>query len=180
MKLSTGVGVLLFADDMVVMAESAEGLQNNLQMLSDILSRWELKVNWRKTRLMRVAKKREECEVKIGEEKIEWVDAIKYLGVMISSDGSMDKEVEARIGNAARVIGGMNEMVLRRKELNRSTKLKVVNATVMPTLMYGCETWSLSQWQQSKIQATQMNVLKRIEGVNRLDRVRNVDVREKL
>ena len=34
--------------------------------------------------------------------------------------------------------------------------------------------------QQSKVQATQMNVLRRIEGVSRLDRVRNVDVREKL
>ena len=65
------------------------------------------------------------------------IDAMKYLGVMISSDGSMDKEVEARIGNATRVIGGMNEMVLRRKELSRRTKLKVVNATVMATLMYG-------------------------------------------
>ena len=42
-KLSTGdVGVLLFADDMVVMAESVEGLQSNLQVLSDVLSRWEL------------------------------------------------------------------------------------------------------------------------------------------
>ena len=97
---------------------------------------------------------------------------------MISSDGSMDKEVEARIGNATRVIGGMNEMALRRKELNRSTELKVVNATVVPTLMYECETWSLSKRQQSKIQATQMNVLRRIEGVNRLDRIKNVDVRK--
>ena len=70
-----------------------------------------------------------------------------------------------------------SEMVLRRKELNRSTNCKL---KVMPTLMYGCETWSLSKQQQSKIQATQMNVLRRIEGVNRLDRVRNVDVREKL
>ena len=50
--------------------------------------------------VMRVAKKREEREVKIGEEKIEQVDVMKYLGVMISSDGSMDKEVEARIGIA--------------------------------------------------------------------------------
>ena len=180
-KLSTGdVGVLLFADDMVVMAESVEGLQSNLQVLSDVLSRWELKVNWRKTKVMRVARKSEECEVTIGEEIIEQVDAMKYLGVMISSDGSMDKAVEARIGNATRVIRGMNEMVLRRKELSRSTKLKVVNATVMPKLMYGCETWSLSKRQQSKVQATQMNVLRRIEGVSRLDRVRNVDVREKL
>ena len=68
---------------MVVMAESVEGLQSNLQVLSDVLSRWELKVNWRKTKVMRVAKMTEECEVKIGEEIIEQVDAIKYLEVML-------------------------------------------------------------------------------------------------
>ena len=180
-KLSTGdVGVLLFADDMVVMAESVEGLQSNLQVLSDVLNRWELKVNWRKTKMMRVARKSEECEVKIGEETIEQVDAMKYLGVMISSDGSMEKEVEARIGSAKQVIGGLSEIVLRRKELSRNTKLKVMNATMMPTLLYGSETWSLSKKQQSRIQATQMNVLRRIEGLSRLDRVRNVDIREKL
>ena len=50
----------------------------------------------------------------------------------------------------------------------------------MPVLMYGCETWSLAKKQQSKVQATQMNVLRRIEGVNRLDRVRNADIRERL
>ena len=101
------------------------------------------------------------------------------MGVMISSDGSVEKEIEARTGNATRVIGGMSDAVLRRKELSRSTKLKVVNATVMPVLMYGCETWSLTKKQQSKVQATQMNVLGRIEGMNRLDRVRNVVIRER-
>ena len=39
---------------------------------------------------------------------------MKYLEVMISSDGSMEKESEARIGNATRVIGGSNDIVLRR------------------------------------------------------------------
>ena len=130
--------------------------------------------------MMRVARKSEECEVKIGEETIEQVDAMKYLGVMISSDGSMEKEVEARIGSATQVIGGLSEIVLKRKELSRNTKLKVMNATMMPTLLYGSETWSLSKKQQSRIQATQMNVLRRIEGLSRLDRVRNVDIREKL
>ena len=44
---------------------------------------------------------------------------MKYLGVMISNDGSMEKEGEARIGSAVRMIGGMSEAVLRRKELNK-------------------------------------------------------------
>ena len=175
-RLSTGnVGVLLFADDMVVMSESVEGLQHNVQVMSDVLSKWELKVNWRKTKVMRVARKSEDCE-----EVIDQVDEMKYLGVIVSSDGRMEKEVEARIGNATQVIGGMNETVLKRKELSRSTKLKVVNATMIPTLLYGCETWCLSKHLQSRVQATQMNVLRRIEGVSRLDRTRNVDIREKL
>ena len=180
-KLSTGdVGVLLFADNVVVLEESVEGLPSNLQVMSDVLSRWELKENWGKTKMMRVARKREECEVKIEEQVIEQVNTMKYLGVLISSDGRMEKEVEARIGSATRVIGGMNEIVLRRKELGRNTKLKVLNAVMMPKLMYGCETWSLSKQQQSRVQAIQMNALRRIEGVCRLDRVRNVDIREKL
>ena len=137
-------------------------------------------MNWGKTKVMRVARKRVECDVKIEEQVIEQVNTLKYLGAFISSDGSMEKEVEARIGSATQVIGGMNEIVLRRKELSRNTKLKVLNAVMMPTLMYGCETWSLSKQQQSRVQATQMNALRRIEGVCRLDRVRNVDIREKL
>ena len=39
------------------------------------------------------------------------------------------------------MIGGMIETVLRRKELTRNTKIKVLNAVMMPTLMYGCKTW---------------------------------------
>ena len=97
-RLSTGnVGVLLFADDMVVMSESVEGLQHKMQVMSDVLSKWELKVNSRKTKVMRVARKSEDCEVKIGEEVIDQVDEMKYLGVIISSHGRMEKEVEARI-----------------------------------------------------------------------------------
>ena len=56
--------------------------------MSDTLSKWELKVNWRKTKKMtRVARASEECKVKIGDEVIEQVNTMKYLGVMVSKDG---------------------------------------------------------------------------------------------
>ena len=55
-KLSTGdVRVLLCADGMVVMAESKEGLQSSLQALSEAMGRWDLNVNWKKTKVMKVA-----------------------------------------------------------------------------------------------------------------------------
>ena len=40
--------------------------------------------------------------------------------------------------------------------------------------------WNLSKQQESQVQATQMRVLRRIEGVSRVDSVRNEDVRIRL
>ena len=179
--LSTGsIGILMFADDMVMMAETKEALQHNVEAMNEALSRWDLRVNWKKSKVMRVARKREECQVVIGDEQLEQVDTMKYLGVMISGDGSMEREVEARIGCASRVIGGMSQAILRRRELSKQTKLKVVNATVMPVLMYGCETWAVRKEQKSKIQATQMNILRRIEGVCWKDRITNDEILQRL
>ena len=39
----------------------------------------------------------------------------------------------------------------------------------------GWETWSLSKQQQSRVHVTQMNALRRIEEVSKMDRARNVD-----
>ena len=40
--------------------------------------------------------------------------------------------------------------------------------------------WDLSKQQKSRVQATQMRVLRRIEGVSRVDSVRNEDIRLRL
>ena len=64
---------------------------------------------------------------------------------MISGDASMQREVEARVGCASRVIGGLNQAILGRRELSKQTKLKVVNAIVMPVLKYGCEAWAVGK-----------------------------------
>ena len=65
---------------------------------------------------------------------------------------------KARIESAVRMIEGMSEGVLQRKELSKKTKLKVSNATVLSTLVYRCEVWNLSKQQESRVQATQIRV----------------------
>ena len=39
----------------------------------------------------------------------------------------------------SRIPGGMSQAILRRRELSKQTKLRVVNAMVMPVFMYGCK-----------------------------------------
>ena len=50
----------------------------------------------------------------------------------------------------------------------------------IPTLMYGCESWVLTEMEKSRLQATEMRVLRKIAGVTRLDQVRNETVRGRL
>ena len=76
----------------------------------------------------------------------------------------------------------MRKEVVERRELKKETKLWVFNAMLVPTLLYayGCETWTVQKRHESRLQACEMICLQRIEGVTRLDRVRNEDIRASL
>ena len=70
--------VLLFADDIVVLADSAERFKSNLKAMSEVLSRWELKWNWKMTKVTRVARQKGRCEVTVGDMEIEQVDDVRH------------------------------------------------------------------------------------------------------
>ena len=38
----------MFADDVVMMAETKEALKHNVEAMNEALIRWDLKVNWKK------------------------------------------------------------------------------------------------------------------------------------
>ena len=50
---------------------------------------------------------------------------------------------------AARMVGVLRRQVIERKELSKATKLRVINAMVVPTLLYGSETWTLQKRHRS-------------------------------
>ena len=60
--------------------------------------------------------------MKVNGQKVEQVEAMKYLGAMISCNGSMNSEVEQRKGMASKMFGAIWRTVLRRKEQTKGTQ----------------------------------------------------------
>ena len=174
------VQFLLFADDLMLVAEKEEDVESNLRILDGVMEKWQMMINWGKTKAMVVKRGGGSCNVSVKGEKIEEVKVMKYLGAMFNEEGSCEDEVDSRIGLTCRTIGALRKEIVDRKELSKATKLRVYNAVVKPTLLYGSETWTLQNRHKKKLQATEMRYLRKVEGVTRLDRMRSDDIRERL
>ena len=136
-----------------------------------------MKVHWGKTKVMRISKREDVCNMRVTGRDVEEVKHRKYLGVMMNAVGTCEDETENRIGAVARVIGAVRTEVLERRELRKETKMKVFNAMVVATLLYGCETWTVQKRHESRLQACEMHYLRRVEGLTKMDQVRNEVIR---
>ena len=134
--------MLLIADDLIVCILKERRIWRVIQLEKKVgMKKWGISMYRVKTKVMMVSRLGEECKISVDGEDDEEVNKLKYLGVMISGDGGCDDEIEQRIGAAARVVGAMRKEVLGGRELQKKTKLCVFNALIVPTLLYGCETY---------------------------------------
>jgi hypothetical protein len=88
-----------------------------------------------------------------------------YLGGGLSEDGSMDGELRTRISKAAYVFGKLAVKVWRQQGIRVATKVAIYKATVLPTLLYGCETWAVRQDQVAKLDTFHHRKLREILGI---------------
>jgi len=93
---------------------------------------------------------------------------LPYLGSLISQDGRCDKEIKHRIG-----ISKNMEKVLTSRAISMSMKLHLLKCYVWSTLLYGCESWTVSQRMKSQLKATEMWFLRRMLRIAWTDKVSN-------
>jgi hypothetical protein len=102
------------------------------------------------------------------------------LGVIITNDGRIDKEINNRIKKANQIYYEINNAILGKKEVDPKTKIQIYKSVHIPTLIYGAESWPLTTRHENRIIVTEMKCLRRIVGKTRRDKWRNNRIRETL
>lgn len=174
------VKCLLYADDLVLLASSAEELQMMVTKINESFEWKGMKMNVSKTKVM-VFEKDEimtDCEIMIGEERLEQVKEFVYLGTLFTGDGKHEKDIERRVNAGNRVNGALNAFMGSQK-ITQKARVAVHRGVLVPTLMYGSESWVWQKRHQSRVNAVEMRALRSMCGVKLSDRIRNSVIRGK-
>ena len=73
----------LFADDIILVEERDKDAERNMKVLDEVMKKWRMKINWRKTKAMVVKRGGGTCNIAVNRVEIESVRTTKYLGAIL-------------------------------------------------------------------------------------------------
>ena len=100
--------------DQGMVAETEQGLQNIMIRLHDVSKQYGMKINIKKTKVMRVSKQGGgNVKIVLNEERIKQVAQFCYLGSLITDNSGCSKEINARIAMAKTAFNRRKELLTR-------------------------------------------------------------------
>ena len=177
--LTTCIQNAQYADDLTLVAENRKELQQVIDALDRACTQWGMKISGDKTKVLSIGEPPgDQPAITLKGQALEEVDSFSYLGSEVEQTSRAEKDVKIRIEKAATVYQMWRRKVFRSRNLSRRTKVQVFRAMVMSVLLYGAETWTVTQQDIRRLKTFQMRCLRDIVGVTLWDMRRNVDILE--
>ena len=170
----TKINALMYADDLILLSETKEGLQTKLDKLKDYCDKWQLDVNIKKTKVMIFNRGNKLIKSNINYKNVQLqnVKYFKYLGFTISAKNcNFGPTIEDLSVKAKRTIFALNNQ-FKISKLPKKLAMKLFNSLITPILLYGSEVWGpymdydYLSWESSNVERVQTQFLKRILGCN--------------
>jgi hypothetical protein len=157
------VDILLYADDIILISDSENGLQRMIQKVEEFGNKWEIKFNPEKTVYMRFNdnNKKNKTELTMNRKLINEVTEVKYLGMYIDNKLNPEKHI-----NKKRLAALLNLQKLKKSVLAHGlsvkAKMQLYKTYIRPTLYYGAELLNLNQNHIKAIQTSESNMIKNL------------------
>jgi hypothetical protein len=137
-----------------------------MEILLDASKEAGLEVNPDKTKYMlmsRSQKTGQKHSIKVANRCFEYVGQFKYLGTTLTEQNYMHEEIKRRINSCYH----SGHSLLSSRLLSRNLKGKIHKTIILPVVLYGCETWSLTLREEHRLMVFENRVLRGIFGPKR-------------
>ena len=175
----TNIQCLMYADDIILLSHSKQGLQNCLTNLDNYCNEWKLVVNFDKSKVIifnRGARLLRD-DFYIGQNKLECVKSYKYLGLEINNNGSFTTAVKSLQAQATKASFKL-KTITSNAYLKPKVSIKLFNSLIKRIALYGADVWgyslvknnlcnTLSACTKSPAESTQLSFGRFILGVHK-------------
>jgi hypothetical protein len=162
---------MLFADDVVLVDESREGVNRKLELWCQTLESKGFRISRTKTEYMRCdfgTTISEDGDISLGGQVVPKKDTFRYLGSMLQRDGDIDEDVSHRI-KAGWMKWRQASGVLCDKRVPQKLKDKFYRTTIRPAMLYGAECRPTKRRHIQQLSVAERCMLRWICGHTRLD-----------
>jgi hypothetical protein len=86
---------------------------------------------------------------------------VKYLGTTLIDQNCMQEDIKSRL-NSGNACYHSVQSFLSFSLLSRNVKIKIYKTIILPVVLYGCETWSLTFREEHRLRVFENRVVRRI------------------
>ena len=111
--------------------------------------------------------------------EVEHVTQFNFLGSLITTSSGCSTELRRRMAMAKSAMVGLNKIWTDRG-ITKATKKRLVSALIFPIATYGCESWTLTKADQSRITSFEMWCWRRMLRISWFMKRSNITVLEEI
>ena len=167
-----------YADDLVLMALSADDAEEMLKTLGDIADDYGLMIHPDKTEYMVIQTSMSDDTISYRESPLKRTSEFKYLGTYITYNLNDSREIRARVAMTKATLN--NSAYLNSNHISMDVKLHLTKALVASRLTYGCSTWTIKATDMNRLDAFGREIWRRLLGLTWKDHVSNDELRTKI
>ena len=146
--------------------------------LDTTTTRYKMEIGPDKTKVMTNNPNGFQREIMIKGQRLEDVKNFKYLGAIISNEGSKP-EILSRIAQTTAALSRL-KILWKDKYISLASKVKLMRTLILSTFLYACESWTLTAEIERRIQALEMRCYRRLLNISSKDHVTNEEVRDRI
>ena len=95
--------------------------------------------------------------MKVDNSSTERVEEFKYLGTALTNQNSIQKEIKSRL-NLGNACYHSVQNLLSSSLLSKNLNIKIYRTIILPVVLYGCETWSLTLREEHRLRVFENRV----------------------
>ena len=163
-----------YADDICLLENNIAEAQNQLNKLAKSAVNVGLVINIKKTEYIANIDSKE--KLVINGEQLQQVEDFKYLGAHLQSS---EKDLEIRTGQAWSAFWKLKK-IWESKSIPVKLKINLFQASCLSILLYGSETWLITEKMKSKLNSFANQCYRIMLGIRYQDHITNEEIYKRL